>query len=81
MKCEKCFEQYGLEVEDCEFHAKEALEAEYGPGAWNTSEVQKEFEIVSFCAPFCVAVRRSDGVKGTLAFRDSPRLYYAFREI
>ena len=58
---------------------REALEIEHGP-IWNTEEVSEDFEITGFMAPFVVAIRRSDNVKGTLKFQDSPRYYFGFRE-
>ena len=47
---------------------------------WNTVELQQEFEVQSFMAPFVVVTRKSDGVKGTLQFNHSPRIYYGFVE-
>ena len=56
------------------------LEAEYGADdVWDTAEMSKTFEVLSFMAPFVVAIRRSNGQKGTLCFRHSPRLYFDFR--
>lgn len=46
---------------------------------WNTAEVQCKFEITGFLAPFCMARRKSDNVKGTLEFCHSPRFYFDFR--
>ena len=48
---------------------------------WNTEEVSEDFEITGFMAPYVVAIRRSDGVKGTLMFQDRPRYYYDFKEV
>jgi hypothetical protein len=56
---------------------REALEAEYGQ-VWDTTELQKDFEVLSFFAPACVVKRRSDGVRGTVTFQHSPRIYYGF---
>lgn len=47
---------------------------------WNTQELQQEFEVLGFAAPFVVVKRRSDGKKGTLEFKHSPRIYFSFRE-
>lgn len=57
--------------------SREALEATYGK-VWSTSELTDEFEIVGFLAPFVVAIRRSDGQKGSLEFRANPRFYFNF---
>lgn len=55
------------------------LEARYGQ-VWNTEEVGRDFEILSFMAPFVVARRRSDNQKGTLEFQHSPRFYFDWKE-
>jgi hypothetical protein len=47
---------------------------------WDTAELQQEFEVLGFLAPFVVVKRRSDGKKGTLEFKHSPRVYFGFRE-
>jgi hypothetical protein len=54
-------------------------EAYDGP-VWDTREMQEEFEVDGFCAPFVVVKRKSDGAKGTLLFTDSPRIYFKFIE-
>lgn len=46
---------------------------------WTTAELQAEFDVVGFAAPFVVVRRRVDGVKGSLAFKHSPRVYFDFR--
>jgi hypothetical protein len=56
---------------------REELEKEEGQ-TWNTEEVQKDFEILGFLAPFVTARRRADNAKGTLTFQDQPRLYFRF---
>jgi hypothetical protein len=53
------------------------LANEQGP-TWTTAEMQRDFEPIGFLAPFVVVRRRSDGVKGTLEFTHSPRVYFAF---
>ena len=58
--------------------SREALEAEYGK-VWDTSELQDEFEALGFMAPLIVVRRRSDGVRGSLEFQHSPRLYFNFQ--
>ncbi len=45
---------------------------------WTTDEVQDEFEILGFMAPFCVAIRRETKEKGALAFVHAPRLYFSW---
>lgn len=46
---------------------------------WNTEELQRDFRVTGFAAPFVVVVRKADGVKGTLEFTHSPRVYFDFR--
>lgn len=48
-----------------------------GP-VWTTEQLQKDFEVTGFMAPFVVVRRREDGVKGTLEFTHSPRYYFGF---
>lgn len=43
---------------------------------WTTTEMTDEFEVLGFMAPYVVVRRRSDGVKGTLQFNHSPRVYF-----
>lgn len=50
-----------------------------GERTWTTEQVRDEFDVLGFMAPYVVVVRRSDGVKGTLEFTHSPRLYFDFR--
>jgi hypothetical protein len=45
---------------------------------WDHIEVARDFEIVAFAAPFCVAIRKSDGARGSLEFVHSPRFYFNF---
>lgn len=56
---------------------REALEAEHGE-VYDTTEMTSAFEVVGFMAPFVVVRRRADGVKGSLQFQPSPRLYFGF---
>jgi hypothetical protein len=55
-------------------------EAYRGP-VWNTEELQRDFEVLGFLAPYVVVRRRSDGAKGSLSFVHSPRLYFDFQEV
>lgn len=45
---------------------------------WDSEELRRDFEVLGFAAPYVVVRRRSDGVVGTLMFRHSPRLYFAW---
>ena len=57
---------------------RERLEKEYGQ-VWDTSELQRAFTVTGFMAPFVVVIRKSDGVKGSLMFQNSPRYYFNFK--
>lgn len=57
--------------------SREALEAQHGR-VWDTSELQEEFQVLGFLAPYVVALRRSDNVKGSLEFQHNPRFYFNF---
>jgi len=56
---------------------REEMEAEHGQ-VWDTSELQRDFSVTGFMAPFVGVTRKSDGAKGSLAFQHSPRLYFGF---
>lgn len=43
---------------------------------WTADQLTKDFEVLTFLAPFVVARRRSDKVLGSLEFRNSPRVYF-----
>ncbi|TWT64387.1 hypothetical protein [Rubinisphaera italica] len=57
---------------------REALECKHGK-VWNTSELQEDFEVVGFLAPYVIARRKSDGQQGSLMFQGSPRFYFSFQ--
>lgn len=61
------------EQEKAEFRAQ--LEEKHGT-VFDTSEVQKEFNIESFGYGFAFGTRRSTGEKTTLDFTHSPRFYW-----
>lgn len=59
----------------------EAVPAEQEPGPhYTTQQLQEEFEVLSFMAPFVVVTRKSDGAKGTMRFTHLPRVYFDFKE-
>jgi hypothetical protein len=53
------------------------LEEQYGQ-VWSTDEMTRDFDALGFMAPFIVVSRKSDGVRGSLEFRHSPRYYFNF---
>jgi hypothetical protein len=46
---------------------------------WTAEELDKAFVIESFSPPFCLVVRRTDQVRGFVAFEKEPRCYYDFK--
>jgi hypothetical protein len=44
-----------------------------------TAQMQEQYEVLGFAYYMCVVKRKSDGVKGTLDFDHSPRVYYNFQ--
>lgn len=46
---------------------------------WDTAQLQEDFAVEGFVAPFVVVRRKSDGQRGTLEFKHSPRIYFDFR--
>jgi hypothetical protein len=56
---------------------REILELEHGK-VWDTKELQQDFEVTGFLAPFVVVKRKSDGVVGSLVFQHMPRFYFGF---
>ena len=53
------------------------LEKIYGQ-VWDTKEVQQEFTVHSFLAPFVSVTEKKTGQKGVLTFQHMPRFYYDF---
>jgi hypothetical protein len=45
---------------------------------WTTDEMARDYQVIGFAAPFVAVVRKSDGVKGSLEFTHSPRVYFNF---
>lgn len=45
---------------------------------WDTTELQRDFKVLGFCAPYVTVRRRSDGRRGLLQFSHSPRVYWGF---
>jgi len=58
---------------------REELESSVTGPVWDTSEMQKDFIVEQFGAPFVVVTRKSDNVRGSLEFQHRPRFYYNFQ--
>lgn len=59
--------------------SREAFEAKHGR-VWDTKELQDNFEVLGFSAPFVVVREKHTGKKGSLEFCHSPRYYFNLRE-
>lgn len=53
------------------------LESQFGQ-VWDTTQLQNDFEVLGFAAPFVIVKQRSDGVRGSLMFQHNPRFYHSF---
>ena len=60
--------------------SREDLENRYGQ-VWDTNQLSEEFQAIGFMAPLIVVRRKSDGVKGSLEFQHSPRLYFNWQPV
>lgn len=56
---------------------REALEAIHGR-VWDTTELNEQFVVIGFLAPFVVVRRKADGRKGSLEFQHNPRYFFNF---
>jgi hypothetical protein len=45
---------------------------------WDTQELGRDFQVIGFMAPFVAVIRKADGVKGSMEFVHSPRVYFNF---
>lgn len=69
---------HGQQVPPDETDARKALEARYGK-VWTTAELQVEFRVTGFAAPFVLATRKSNDADGSLEFTHSPRFYFGWK--
>jgi len=58
---------------------REELEGRVGQ-VWDTKELQEDFSVVGFGAPYVAVRRKVDNVEGTLMFQHNPRFYFNFKE-
>ena len=59
-------------------NGRAALEDRHGQ-VWDTDELRKDFEVLTFCAPWVVVKRRADGVVGSIEFQHYPRMYFNWK--
>lgn len=59
---------------------REELEALYGKdNVWDVQEMQRDFDVSGFLAPYVGVTRKSDGKPGVLSFQHHPRFYWGFQ--
>lgn len=58
--------------------SREALESKHGQ-VWNTEQLQQDFDVLAFMAPFVIVKRKADMAKGSLEFQADPRFYFNFQ--
>jgi hypothetical protein len=58
--------------------SRDELAAAHGP-VWDTGDLQRDYEVLGFAAPFVVVRRRADGRTGSLMFQHRPRFYFSFQ--
>jgi hypothetical protein len=54
------------------------LEGRYGQ-VWDTAELGRDFEVVSFAAPLVIARNKATGEVGSLFFQHMPRFYWGWK--
>ena len=55
-----------------------ALRCHYGNDVWTDDELCAEFGISHFDPPYVHVIRRSDGKRGSVAYINTPRIYFWF---
>ena len=56
---------------------REVLEEAFGQ-VWDPKQLQEDFKVKGFMAPFVGVTRKSDGAEGMLTFQHMPRYYWGF---
>lgn len=65
-------------VAEINANPKTREELEKSGQVWDTKELQEDYDVKGFLAPYCIVKRKSDGKVGTLLFQHHPRFYYGF---
>ena len=47
---------------------------------WTTQELQEEFDVIGFAAPYVVVSSKTTGKRGTMMFKHSPRIYFNYED-
>lgn len=58
---------------------RSVLQEQYNETVWTSEELLDTFEVSHFEPPYVHVIRKADRARGTVAFNDDPRLYFAFR--
>ncbi len=66
------------EVINAEPGSREYLETEHGQ-VWDTTELQQDFTVQGFAAPFVIVTHKATGQHGALMFQHRPRFYFCFQ--
>ena len=64
--------------EEAQTSSEDQLREKYGQ-LWNTKQLQEDYEVHGFMAPFIKVTRKSDNVDGLLMFSHHPRWYHSFK--
>jgi hypothetical protein len=56
---------------------REVLELKHGQ-VWDTKQLQEDFKVSSFMAPFVMVTNKASGEEGILEFQHMPRYYYGW---
>lgn len=57
---------------------REELAAAYNNEVWTNEELLAAYEISHFDPPYVHVIRKHDGVRGTVAYTEQPRIYFSF---
>lgn len=50
----------------------------YNGEVWTNDELLADYEISHFDPPYVHVIRKHDGVRGTVAYTEAPRVYFSF---
>lgn len=59
---------------------RQTLEEKYGQ-VWSTTELQQDYYVEGFSAPYVVVRKKVTMEQGTLEFQHNPRFYYDFKKV
>ena len=77
--CTEAFRRERLSEINSDAGFRAALEQSCGQ-VWDTTQLQQEFAVTGFLAPYVVVRRRDNFEVGTLEFQHQPRFYFNYRK-